>query len=70
MDYSVFHRYNTLARDGKAKTLICKYCQDPLVLSIGDDDEPVLKCFSCNITTVPGLVFYENIKSQVEEWNV
>lgn len=69
MDFQIFHNYNRLVRRGLAKPLEHS-CGGQYVLAMGEKDLPVLKCYSCNTTTLPGTKMYGDIKAVVEEWFV
>lgn len=64
--FSLFHAYNRLVRRGVTKPLMHS-CGTEYVLTIGDADEPVLRCFSCNTRTYPGLNMVGNIRAVVKE---
>lgn len=68
MDFKVFHDYRRLVRRGLAKPLTCRHCGNELTLMIGKKDEPVLKCFFCNILVKPGLGMYNDLRAVVKEF--
>lgn len=70
MDFQTYHKYNRLVRRGLAKPLCCQHCDGEFTLGFGDRDEPVLKCYFCNVTVYPGKNMYDNIRAQVEEFFV
>lgn len=65
-DFQLFHNYNRLVRRGITKPLIHS-CGNEFTLSIGEGDNAVLRCFSCNTTTYPGLNMLSDIKAVVKE---
>jgi len=65
-EFQVFHDYNRLVRRGLTKPLT-HGCGTEFVLALGEEDRPVLKCFSCGTLTLPGLTMYSDIKSVVKE---
>lgn len=67
MDFQTFHRYNRLVRRGLVKPL-AHSCGEPFTLAIGEDESPVLKCYSCNTTTYPGTKMFADIQAVVQEW--
>lgn len=66
MDFPTFHRYRRLVRRGLAEPLRCGTCETEYVLMVGEEDEPLLKCFTCNSLTQPGLALYDRVKEAVE----
>lgn len=68
MEFSVFHRYIALAKEGRCKPLLCRHCYDELQLVLGPNDSPALKCYACNVLTMPGTKMYSDIRAVVEEW--
>lgn len=67
MEFQTFHNYNRLVRRGIVKPLACPHCENEFALSIGEDDEPVLKCFFCGTLTLPGLDMYNRVRAVVTE---
>lgn len=67
MEFRIFHLYNRLAKAGKVKPLTCPNCETTLVTAFGEDDSPVLKCYGCGATIVPGLEAYDQMKAVVNE---
>lgn len=70
MEFRIFHRYMELAKEGHCKPLLCRYCVTEQVLVIGPKDEPALKCYTCNVLTMPGINMYADIRAIVKEWTV
>lgn len=67
MDFQTFHKYRRLVRRGLAPALCCQHCENELVLGIGEDDEPVLKCYGCNVVLIPGKNLYDKVRAIVSE---
>lgn len=66
MDFQTFHKYNRLVRRGLVKPL-SHSCGTEYALQLGRDDEPVLKCYLCGTTTLPGSKMYSDIRAVVKE---
>lgn len=66
IDFQTFHKYNRLVRRGLTKPLTHS-CGTEFVLTIGDEDQPALKCFTCGTTTYPGLRMFGDIQAVVKE---
>ncbi len=69
MEFSVFHKYNRLVRRGMAKPIQCSCGAEPVV-SIGVNEEPVLKCYSCGSRITPGLALYQSLVKHVDSFEV
>lgn len=65
-DFQTFHLYNRLVRRGFTKPLTHS-CGNEFVLTIGDEEKPVLRCFNCGTMTFPGLGMFADIKAVVTE---
>lgn len=65
--FRLFHRYNKLVRRGLAKPLTCTVCDTRLITALDDEDELVLKCFTCASSTRPGLARLGNVRAVVTE---
>lgn len=65
-DFQTYHNYNRLVRRGLTKPLTHS-CGGAYTLTIGDEDRPALKCFSCGTTTYPGLNMFSDIRAVVKE---
>lgn len=66
--FQTLHAYRRLVRRGlaNAQPLTCT-CGEVYGLGIGKDDQPILRCFYCNSTVVPGKSFYDQIGAVVKE---
>lgn len=70
MEWQVFHRYNELVKEGKAKQLTCPDCQGNLVTKADKNDNPMLHCFACDTNIRLGLDAYGQIRAVVSEFYV
>lgn|SRR5574338_417498 len=66
MDFQILHKYNKLVTRGKVKPFECPACHQVAILMLKGDD-PALRCFHCGALTVPGMVWYQKIKAEVEK---
>lgn len=67
MDFQTFHLFNRLVRRGLVKPLVCRVCEDPLVLRQAETGEPALQCFACNSIVQPGLNTWLDVRAVVKE---
>lgn len=65
--FKSFHRYNKLVKRNMVKPLECDICHQELTTAFGEDDELVLKCFSCDTDIVPGLETISRVDAVVKE---
>ena len=65
-EFQLFHAYNRLVREDKAKALLCS-CGTPYVTGVVSD-ELVLWCYTCDTKTRPGVNTLARVKGTVEEW--
>ena len=70
MDFQTFHTYNRLARRGIVDHLTCPDDGTRLQLMLGEHSEPVLHCWFCDSTLVPGLDLYNRVNAVVSEFTV
>jgi len=70
MEWEVFHRYNELVKQSKAKQLACPDCGGNLVTKADEKTNPMLYCFACDTNIRPGLDVYGQIRSVVSEFYV
>ena len=45
--FQVVHRFRTLANRGYITPLVCRVCSHDLTITVGEDDEPSAKCYTC-----------------------
>jgi len=67
MEWELVHAYRHLADEGKVKHLTCPDDGFKLVSQIGDNDDPVFWCPSCDNTITPGLDMRDQIRAVVRE---
>jgi hypothetical protein len=67
-EFKIFHDYNKLVRRGAAEPLTCEACHTTYVVSIGANDEPILKCFVCNTQVRPGLRVKSEMRRIIDEY--
>lgn len=63
--YQLLHDYNKLVRRDMANPLECNRCNIEYTVRLGPD-EPVLKCYGCGGTLIPGDKLYGEILHVVE----
>jgi hypothetical protein len=66
-EFQLFHAYNRLVREGKAEALECT-CGTPYITGLGDGDELILWCYTCDTKTRPGVNTIARVKGAVGEW--
>lgn len=64
--FALFHKYNKLVRRGLVQPLRHS-CGFPYITAADDNDFLVLKCYTCDSVTVPGLGIIGNVKAVVTE---
>ena len=67
IEWSVVHRYRTLAEDGRVKFLSCPDDKQNLITIMGPIDEPALWCPACDSVMIIGLDLYDQIRAVVNE---
>lgn len=68
MEYEIFHRYRALADAGKVIPWRCPEDGYELILKArGKDYAPVLHCYWCGTTTIPGTDMYERMVREISE---
>ena len=65
--FEVLHKYNKLVRREMAEPLTCEQDGWDYTVRLGDDGEPVLKCYACGGRLTPGEKMYAEIQRVVEE---
>ena len=64
--FSLFHAYNRLVEEGKAKPLMCLYDAREYVVSHRNGDLRLV-CYTCSSSITPGINMISNIKAVVKE---
>ena len=62
MHFNLFHRYQAQAAKGLVPKLTCSTDGFEYVVRVGQDDEPLLHCYSCGSTLKPGIKMYESLQ--------
>lgn len=65
-DFRTFHRYSKLVRRGLVQPLKCS-CGNTYVTALGEEDQLVLRCFTCGTDRVPGEGTKDNVRAVVKE---
>lgn len=66
-DWQYFHAYRHLAEEGTVKHITCPDCGTKMVTRMGEDDEPVLWCYTDDTILKPGLDLIHQIRAVVNE---
>ena len=67
LEFKYFHLYNRLVRRQLVKPLACRHCDNPFTLRADENDQPVLRCYFCSTTVLPGLDLYRQVRAVVKE---
>jgi hypothetical protein len=64
--WKLVHAYRKLAEEGKTEFMKHE-CGTILVSMIGENDEPVFWCVSCDVKIVPGVWVYDQMEAAIKE---
>lgn len=59
--WQAIHAFNRLVKQERVEPLKCPDDDATYVTKIGKDDEPVLHCFACESTVLPGLALWKQL---------
>jgi hypothetical protein len=65
-EFQLFHTYLGLVREGKAKPILCPFCEHEFIVSHENGDLR-LSCYTCDTKIVPGFDTVSNVKAVVKE---
>lgn len=65
--WEAMHSYRRLAKSDKATPLTCPDDGNLYITRIGKDDEPVLYCYFCKTTVIPGISLWKQMEAILNE---
>jgi hypothetical protein len=65
--WETIHTYRHKVAKGEALAIRCPDCDYELVVTVGSDGDPALKCFSCRVVFTPGLDVWDQIKKALND---
>lgn len=64
-DFEIINRYRRLAARDAVPELSCPTCNHPVVVRLTPDDEPLLRCYTCGVTTTVGVRMLMEMKHHI-----
>lgn len=68
-DFEVINRYRRLASRGAVEPLVCSMCTHDLVVRLGKDDNPMLRCYTCGTSSMVGAKMLLLMEHAIELYN-
>ena len=68
-DFQAFHSYYKLVDEGKAKPILCPFCEREFIITHFNGDLR-LTCFACDTLITPGIDMISNVRAVVKEHNL
>lgn len=67
-DFQVYHNYRVLVKRGWAEPYIHNNCGETPVPKIGLADNLYFKCFTCNVSIIPGKAQIDKFRQALKEF--
>lgn len=64
--WRLVHNYRRAVDRGLTLPILCR-CGSEYIWAPGADADPVLSCYSCNSTIIPGLYIWDQIEKALNE---
>jgi len=70
-DWQLVHSYRRAVEEDRVPPILCPDDDTELVSVMGKNEEPALKCFSCDNVYTPGVAVFDMMRKNLEEikWN-
>lgn len=68
-EFEIINRYKRLAARDGVPPLACRMCRHDLVVRLGKDDEPVLRCYTCGTTSTVGAKRLLEMSHEIERYD-
>jgi len=65
--WQAIHKHKKLVQQGTAMPIRCPNEEAIYITRIGQDEEPVLYCYMCKTTVIPGLWLYKQLEAAINE---